>query len=128
MSYKRSFLRLFAAVTGLLAAVLELLTAALRLGAALLQRATKRVAPRVQATVAEPAWVPQAPVMVAPAPAPAPAPRAPAAPPNEEKLRGALVGMGYQASRVRAFTLSCRGRTEGLDVLVKEGIQKLSAN
>ncbi len=116
MSYKRSTLRLFVAVTGLIAAVLEFVTAAVRLGGAILERATRRVAPRAQATVAEPAWVPQAPARALPATGP-----------DEEKLQNALMSLKFPAARVRAFTASCRGRTEGLDVLVKEGIQQLAS-
>jgi len=119
-SYKSAFLRLFVAVTGLLASVLDLLAGAVRLVvsavrwvAASLERDARRMAPKVQGRVLE-----AAPAVQAPASAPV----------DEEKLRGALVGLGYQLGRVRAFTASCRGRTEGLDVLVKEGIRKLSAN
>jgi hypothetical protein len=143
-SCKSSFARLFSAAMGLMAAILDLLAGAVRLGAAgvhwtaaSLERAAGRTAPRVHPVVSEPSRAVLALARTLPVgptgptgthfmpPAPA---AGPAAGPDEDKLRGALMGLGYQTGRVRAFTVSCRGRTEGLDVLVREGIQKLAAN
>lgn len=133
-SSKSANARLFVATVGLMAAILDLLAGAVRLGAAAvryaavsLERAANRAAvTRARVLPPEPARAIQALSRAIQAPA-GPAVEA-SDPKREEDLRGALAGLGYQAGRVRAFTAGCRGRTEGLDVLIREGIQKLSAN
>jgi hypothetical protein len=116
MTAKRATLRLYVALTGLLASLLELTGALVRLATSAVQRVTPKARPE---TTTVP-WTPQAPTWVQQA--------APVAPPQDEKLHGALVGMGFRAGSVRKFTASVQGRTEPLEVLIKEGIVALSAN
>jgi hypothetical protein len=115
----RATRRFLVAFVGLLASILEFAGALVRLATAVLERAARRVAPRVQpaSMVAQPTRT-----------APAVAPLAAGALPQEERLQSALVNMGFKAGSVRAFTASVRGSQKSLEALVKEGIVDLSAN
>jgi hypothetical protein len=135
MNAKRATLRLYVAVTGLLASVFELAGAFVRLATALLERAARTVAPKgPQASQArqEPPMAPP-PAQFLPTFATAPTvvetvPRTTVAMTGDERLTSALLSLGFHTKNVRAFAATVRGRQEPLEVLVKEGIVALSAN
>jgi hypothetical protein len=112
----RATRRFLAALLGLLASILEFAGAFVRLGTACLERAARRL------------QAPSTRVASASSPPPGAPPEAPALAQatQDEKLHGALTGMGFPAPRVQKFTASVRGRSDDLGVLIKEGIVALS--
>lgn len=137
MTLKRATVRLFVAVTGLLASLFELAGASVLLATVILERLTNRLRSPVAAPA--PAVVPMAlaptvlvpPVVVAPAvKAPAEIPRvsrATIAMSGDERLTSALLSLKFPSAKVRAFAASVNGREAPLEVLVKEGIVALSS-
>jgi hypothetical protein len=125
MNAKRATVRLFVAVTGLLASLLELVTGIVRLATAVLERAASVAKPRTASPTGRASTPAQtlatAPTVVAEAP---PTARMT----EDERLTSALMSLGFRAPNVRAFAASVRGRQAPLEVLVKEGIVALSAN
>jgi hypothetical protein len=132
MNAKRATLRLFVAVTGLLASLLELagafvrlFTTGLRLGTVCLERLTNRARGPVTASVAP---VLSAVPLVAVAAHPARvAATATVAMSGDERLTSALLSLKFPVAKVRAFAASVQGREAPLEVLVKEGIMALSS-
>jgi Holliday junction resolvasome RuvABC DNA-binding subunit len=103
---------------GLFAAVLELAGATVRLAAKLVERGAQAVARRE---------APQRPGLGSEAAQKRPAaPSAAEAPSTDEKLVGALVGLGFAPGSVRKYAATVRGRQAPLDVLVKNGIAALT--
>jgi hypothetical protein len=132
MNAKRATLRLYVAITGLLASVFELAGAFVHLATALLERAARTVAPKAPQTRQEPPMAPP-PAQFLPTFATAPTvvetvPRTTVAMSGDERLSSALLSLGFHTKNVRAFAATVRGRQEPLEVLVKEGIVALSAN
>jgi hypothetical protein len=131
MTLKRATVRLFVAVTGLLASLFELAGASVRLATAILEHLTNRLRSPVAAPA--PAAVPMtltptvfaAPAVVAaPMKAPTEAPRTSR---GDERLTSALLSLKFPTTKVRAFAASVSGREAPLEVLVKEGIVALSS-
>jgi hypothetical protein len=126
MNAKRAIVRLFVAVTGLLASLFELAGAFVRLGTAVLERFTNRLRNPVAAPISATHAMALAPTVIAPAASVAP--RATVCMTVDERLTSALLSLGFRAANVRAFAASVCGREAPLEVLVKEGIVALSAN
>jgi hypothetical protein len=105
---KRSLVRLSVAVLGCVASLLELVTRLVQLAIAVVARVTRRLeSEKQQRIVVE-------------------APRATVT--TDEKLVGALTGLGFRAGPVRAFAATVRTRigVEPIEGLVREGIVQLS--
>ena len=114
---KRPLTRLFVALVNLVAAILEFAVRLVQFAIVLVGRATRQLEVGKARQV-----VVEAPVQVT-APSPIPAP-----PVDDEKLIGALTGLGFRAGPVRAFAATVRARigVEPIDGLVREGIMQLS--
>ena len=125
---KRSLVRLFVAVVGLLAALVELTIRVVQLVILLVNRLASRLeACRSVLQVAQAQECLPGPSTALLAPPPAP-PVTDA----EQRLIGALTGpsLGFRVGPARAFAAKVRTRlaTESIDGLVREGIVHLSAS
>jgi hypothetical protein len=122
---KRSLVRLVIAVASFLAALVELALRLVQLAIMLVERATRKLEGGTRRLAVEAPAPKVARLTLVAAPAP------PAVDDVEERLIGALSGpsLGYKAGKVRAFVATVRPRmhTEPIDVLVREGIARLSA-
>ena len=114
MNAKRATLRLYVAITGLLASLFELTGAFVRLATACLELASRRLQRGT-------------PVPVAACVAPTAAPKT-IAMASDERLVSALCSMKFPTAKVRAFVASVGGRQAPLDVLLKEGIIALTSS
>jgi hypothetical protein len=121
MTATRATVRLFVAVTGLVASLFELAGALVRLVTACTEILSRRLrSPRRDATLA----LALAPTVIAPAPAPRVAPTVLMS--ADERLTSALLSLKFPAAKVRAYAASVQHRQAPLEVLVKEGIVALT--